>query len=430
MKHVLCLTFIALSASCLAAEYPVADVAAFNAAVAKLAPGDVVVLRAGEWKDADLVFRGNGTIEKPITLRGDGRAKLTGASRLRIAGEHLVIEGVWFSDCTPPKSDIIAFREDSKRLAKHCIVRDCAITQSAALVEKSDRKWLSIYGANNRVERCHFEGKTSAGTLLIVWLPEKAGDPPGHVISGNYFGPRPRLGKNGGEIIRVGDSDTSMQTAGCVVERNLFDRCDGEVECISNKSCGNIYRGNVFLETQGSLTLRHGNGCRVEKNVFLGFGVKSTGGIRVIGEDHTVVDNHLEGLRGDGARAAICVMNGIEKSPLSGYFQVKRAKIERNTIVDCKQSIVIGFADDDVKANLPPTDVTFGGNTVWAGKFTAIELIDPTATVVWKENRVSAEKPGIAPTPGIATDAFDRPPARPRPDLTGFGCSWMRPGAK
>ncbi len=44
MRPVLAALFAFVSASCLAAEYPVADVAGFDAAVAKLGPGDVVAI--------------------------------------------------------------------------------------------------------------------------------------------------------------------------------------------------------------------------------------------------------------------------------------------------------------------------------------------------------------------------------------------------
>lgn len=426
MKPVGGLLIVLLAMPCVAAEIPVADVAAFAPALARARPGDVLSLQPGEWKDADLVFRGAGTADRPITLWGNGQVRFTGKSRLRIAGEHLVVEGLWFDDCTPPKSEIISLREDSKRLAHRCVIRQCAITQSSALVDTGDRKWVSIYGVGHRLENCHFQGKTSGGTLLIVWLPTQPGEPPRHRIANNYFGPRPRLGKNGGEIIRIGDSDTSMQSAECVVEQNLFEKCDGEVECISNKSCGNIYRGNVFIECQGSLTLRHGNGCLVEKNVFLGNGRKSTGGIRVIGEDHRVVGNHLDSLQGDDARAAICLMNAIENSPLNGYFQVKRATIAGNVVVDCKQSIVIGYADEDVTAKLPPIDCVFDGNVVWAGKGKAIDLIDATASLAWKNNRMVAPSLGIAPINGVSTNAMDRPKPPAVPDVKAFGCSWLK----
>jgi poly(beta-D-mannuronate) lyase len=82
------------------------------------------------------------------------------------------------------------------------------------------------------------------------------------------------------------------------VERNLFEECNGETEIISSKSCGNTYRYNTFRKCQGTLTLRHGNRCLVEGNFFFGEGVSSTGGIRVIGEDHRMQNNYLTGLKG------------------------------------------------------------------------------------------------------------------------------------
>ena len=104
----------------------------------------------------------------------------------------------------------------------------------------------------------------------------------------------------------------SMSTAGCTVENNLFYRCNGEVEIISSKSCGNIYRGNVFEECKGTLTLRHGNGCIVEKNIFIGNGVPETGGVRIIGERHTVAGNWFEGLRGTDQRSAVSLVRGMK----------------------------------------------------------------------------------------------------------------------
>jgi len=60
-----------------------------------------------------------------------------------------------------------------------------------------------------------------------------------------------------------------MRNSRAVVESNLFDRCDGELEIISSKSCENVYRHNTFLDCAGMLTLRHGNRCTVEGNFFI-----------------------------------------------------------------------------------------------------------------------------------------------------------------
>ncbi|MDC6636593.1 hypothetical protein OEZ81_27000, partial [Leclercia adecarboxylata] len=80
--------------------------------------------------------------------------------------------------------------------------------------------------------------------------------------------------------MRIGTSHDSQSDSRTVVENNWFEQCDGEVEIVSNKSGGNIYRGNVFQDSRGSLVLRHGHGNRVERNVFLGHGKAHTGGGR------------------------------------------------------------------------------------------------------------------------------------------------------
>lgn len=388
MKALLVLSLFVTSAW--AVEYRVADAAAFSQAMGKLVPGDALVMEAGNWKDADLLFQAKGTAEKPITLKAAqaGVVELTGNSKLGIAGEHLVVEGLWFHNALPEKEDIISFRADSKNPANHCRLVNCAITQDVASKDSQERKWVSLYGESNTVERCHFEGKTSKGTLLVAWL---SGDGAKHRIAQCYFGSRPKLGKNGGEIIRLGDSASSMMSANCVVEGNYFEHCDGEAECISNKSCDNIYRGNVFVECQGTLTLRHGNRCLVEGNFFHGNHRKETGGIRIIGEDHQVKHNYLEAIAGDEIRTAICLMNGIVNSPANGYFQVKKALVEGNAIMDCPHAILIGFADEDVKAPLAPEGVQFRKNTVFSKSASEVKTLDPKTQVEWTDN-LMAEK--------------------------------------
>jgi poly(beta-D-mannuronate) lyase len=145
-----------------------------------------------------------------------------------------------------------------------------------------------------------------------------------------------------------------MYDSKSVIENNVFDRCDGEVEIISIKSGANIVRGNLFLESRGSLTLRHGDGNLVERNVFLGKGVEHTGGIRVINRNQTVRGNYLEGIAGDGFTSALAVMNGVPSSPINRYVQVQNALIENNTIVDSARMTLGVGADSERSA--PPVD--------------------------------------------------------------------------
>jgi poly(beta-D-mannuronate) lyase len=295
-------------------------------------------------------------------------------------------------------SDLIDFRVDSDDLAHHCRMTDCAVIDTSGADDSRESRWVGLYGTGHRVDHCTFQGKSEKGPTFVVWLGEGNGGR--HQIDHNYFGPRERLGKNGGETLRIGDSKTSMLAGDCVVERNLLEKCNGETECISNKSCGNIYRENTFLEVSGSLTLRHGNGCIVERNVFLGNGARGTGGIRIIGEDHIVRGNYLEKLTGDDARSALCFMMGVPNSPPHRYFQVKRARIENNMLVDCEHSILIGLSDDE-HANLAPVETTFVGNQVLSPKHAAIEARCALDGITWTANRFASKSLGIPAVTGI-----------------------------
>lgn len=371
-----------------------------------------------------IIFTGWGTEAAPITLRAakPGQTLLTGRSTLRLAGLHLVVEGLHFKDPDPAIGDLIQFRVDSKKTAQHCRMSGCAVSSTAKSDAAQESRWVGLYGADNVVEHCAFSGKSGKGTTCVVWLGK--GNEGRHRIARNYFGPRERLGQNGGETLRIGDSKTSMQTASCVVEQNLFEKCNGEAECISNKSCGNIYRENTFLEVSGTLTLRHGNGCLVERNIFLGNKAKGTGGIRIIGEDHIVRGNHLKQLSGDDARSAITLMMGIPDSPLHRYFQVKRARIEDNIVEDCDHPILIGL-EDDKKATLAPVETVFENNRILSQEHPAIEARCALDGINWKANILAGPNAGIPLAHGISHGEVQPAPVQPL-TRAEVGPGWYR----
>jgi poly(beta-D-mannuronate) lyase len=385
-------------------------------------PGDNLILKSGEWRDAKIVLRAQGTAAAPITLKAaePGKTAFTGMSLLRIGGEHLIVEGLLFADPHPSVSDLITFRIDSDELARHCRMTNCKVVAADKSDNSRESRWIGLYGSNHRVDHCEFAGKSNKGTTFVVWLGD--GSEGRHKIDHNYFGKRERLGKNGGETIRIGDSKTSMHTAGCLVERNLFEKCNGEAECISNKSCGNTYRENTFLEVSGTLTLRHGNGCLVERNVFLGNGARGTGGIRIIGENHIVRGNYLENLTGDDGRSAISFMMGIPNSPANRYFQVKRALVESNSIVDCEHPLLIGLKDDK-NATLPPVQSTIRNNIILSRNRSIVEARCSLDGITWQENHFLGKALGVPAKDGI--DSNDATPTKLAPiSRKQVGSTW------
>lgn len=346
----------------------VADQAQYKAAVKKAQPGDTIVLAEGEWRDFQIVFTGTGTAAKPIALTAEtkGKVLITGQSNLRIGGKHLLVSGLVFKNGASPTREVISFRRDSKTLATDSRITETVIDGFSKADRRAEDIWVALYGTGNRVDHSHFEGKTNAGVTLAVI--RRAGDPldNGHRIDHNYFGPRPPLGSNGGETIRIGTSEESLSDSHTIVERNIFDRTSGEVEIVSVKSGGNIIRENLVLEAQGAFVLRHGNGNLVERNIFFGKGVPDTGGVRVINRDQIVRDNYFEGLAGSSFKSAITVMNGVPNSVISRYHRVANARIERNSLIDVARITLAAGADAERSA--PPVDSKFERNLIVGAK--------------------------------------------------------------
>jgi len=364
LRRVLALAILIGSVS-EAAHIKVESQEAFRAAVKDLEPGDTVVLANGEWRDFEILFTGEGREGKPITLTAEEKGKvfLTGRSNLRIAGKHLVVSGLVFKDGHSPTNTVIAFRRTKGDYAYHSRITEVVIDNFNNPERYETDFWVMMYGKNNRFDHNHLVGKSNQGVTMAVRLDSEDSRENRHRIDHNYFGPRPVLGSNGGETLRIGTSRYSLTDSLTVVENNYFDRCNGEVEIISSKSGGNEFRGNVFFESRGTLTLRHGNNNVVEQNVFLGNRVDHTGGIRVINKGQTVRNNYLHGLTGHRFGGALVVMNGVPDSPINRYHQVEDAVIENNSIIDSDHIELAAGADEERSA--PPIMTVFRNNLIY-----------------------------------------------------------------
>ena len=326
----------------------------YDSAVKSLKPGDTLFLANGVWKDVELVFEGKGTADSLIVLLAEtpGEVFMEGKSNLSIAGEYLVVKGLVFRNGYTPSGEVISFRKDSKNLAFNSRITECVIDNYNNPDRNAQDSWVMMYGQNNRFDHNHIEGKRNQGVTMAVRLNSEDSQENLHSIDHNYFGPRPILGSNGGETLRVGTSQYSLSNSNTLIENNYFDKCNGETEIISIKSGGNIIRGNVFFESKGSLTLRHGNGNIVERNIFLGNGQPETGGIRVINADHKIENNYMQDLTGDKFRAGITVMNGVPNSSINRYHQVKNVQINNNTFVNVAH-IELAVGSDEERSAIP-----------------------------------------------------------------------------
>lgn len=337
----------------------------YHEATKNLEPGDTIVLANGEWKNFEILFSGTGQKDKPITLTAEEKGKvfITGMSNLRMAGEYLLVSGLVFKDGHTPTSEVISFRRNKEHLANNSRVTEVVIDRFNNPERTESDYWVSMYGKNNRFDHNYLAGKNNNGVTMAVRLNSEASQENRHRIDHNYFGHRPILGSNGGETLRIGTSHYSMSNSFTTVEDNYFDRCDGEVEIISNKSGGNVFRRNVFFESRGTLTLRHGNGNLVEDNVFFGNGVDHTGGIRVINKRQTIRNNYMEGLTGSRFGSAFVIMNGVPDSPINRYHQVENSSILNNTIINA--SHIELAAGSDAERSAVPKTTRFNNNLIY-----------------------------------------------------------------
>ncbi|ACY48275.1 chondroitinase-B domain-containing protein [Rhodothermus marinus] len=357
----------------------------------ELRPGDIVEVEDGVYDTGGgITIEASGTETKPIIIRAKniGLAELTGKTYFTFRkSSYIILEGFKFT------SNVYTA---VKLEACHHI----RITRNIFQLDETGRessKWIvvggyyadpSLLSHHNRIDHNIFRDKQTLGNFITI----DGGDVVSQHdrIDHNYFyniGPR---AENEKEAIRVGWSELSLTDGYTVIEYNLFERCDGDPEIVSIKSSKDTVRYNTFRASQGSLTLRHGNGSVVYGNFFLGEGREGTGGVRVYAKDHKIYNNYFEGLTGSVWDAAITLTNGdTDEGSLSAHWRVQNVLIAHNTLVNNYSNIEIGYARSDNSWKKEPRNVQIINNLVVAGELTNRDLItiytEPT-DFVWAGN--------------------------------------------
>lgn len=423
--------------------------------------GDEVIIANGTYSDQALKFIGIGTDMDPITLRAEtpGGVILNGTSYVQFDGDYLIVEGIlWYNGddhLRKTNSRAVEFRGSVNRHANHCRLTNCAIIDYNYLriddgdddndgdfedyVWEHSKKWIEIFGTNNRVDHCYFYTKRTEASLIVVelrpdseWVdedPARTDETPqyvrvGHRIDHNFFGDiewtRDDRTENN-EAIRIGTSSYSSFNAEVMVENNYFYACNGDAETISNKSQNNIIRNNVLYRCLGGIVMRHGDGALVANNIILGDGQSRSPGIRINGQDHVVVGNYISGVMGTGMRAAITMRNAgsVTGDDLGGgYEQARFNTIAYNTVVESTQPLYIGSSgssDNDFK----PVSNTIVNNLIYAPNASNAVISGLSsnefdqAVTTWGGNIFYARALGMPEVTGVR---FEDPLLELRPD--------------
>ena len=427
-------------------EKIVRSLTAFDEIISNAKPGDKIILANGIWKDVELKFVANGNESNPIYIIAEEKGKVffEGQSNIKMGGSYVHLEGIVFRNGFTPTSSVIAFQKDKSTPCNNCRVTECVIDNYNPSERFDTDYWIEVFGKNNRFDHNYLVGKRNRGVTLAVRLKNDHDRENNHRIDHNYFGYRPILGSNGGETLRIGTSHYSLSNSNTIVEDNYFERCSGELEIISSKSCRNTFINNCFYECQGTLSMRHGNETLVENNYLLGNGQPNTGGIRVINETQTVKNNYLKGLTGYRFKGALVIMNGVPNSPLNRYFQVKDSEMSNNLVVDSDYIQLCAGSDEERSAT--PENTTFKNNIISnKSKNDVFTVYDDISGIAFKNNIISSniELPnfeGKIQTEGIRKAMLELPndkysyqldseivgiqSKRPMPNADNTGVSW------
>jgi len=356
-------------------------------------PGDTLLILSGQYSDINLELKATGTKEMPIVIKAavPGEVIITGKSSLKFAGEWLEFNGFYFKEGSPPAGNsVIEFRLNGEA-ANNCRITNTVVDSFNPSTRDISYSYLLLYGRHNRVDHNSFLNKLNIGVTLIVMLDQERDQQNFHKIDHNYFGHKPVFGSNGAETIRVGTATQSLKSSNTIIEKNYFERCNGEVEIISIKSSDNIIRENTFFESQGVLALRHGDRNIAEFNYFDGNNVRNTGGIRIVNADHIVRNNFFYRLKGERFFSSLAVMNAVPNSLPNRYCHVVNVDITGNAFIDCDH-IQFGVGNDQERT-LAPSDIRFSHNLIINRSLSyAFEAKAPTDGFQFSENRV-----GLAP---------------------------------
>jgi poly(beta-D-mannuronate) lyase len=358
-----------------AATYTVTSFSDLQTRINAAAAGDTIVVANGTYSaDATLSIRCAGTATAPITIAAEtiGGVEIRGSRGISFSSPaaYVTLQGFKLTHAAA-----ISIPSGTRfiRITRNVI--------ELAIPRGSDVSYLNISGDDVEIDRNELRNKSTLGEMLDI-----AGS--GSQVARrlwvhhNYFHDFTSPGGNGAETIRWGLSGLSLSTGDGICEYNLFVRCEGENEMISNKSSGNTYRYNTVLDSPGGeISQRHGDNCRYYGNY-----MRNTQGIRIYGDRHLIFSNYLEnnsvGINmgnGDGDVHAgdaltshdrpddnVVVFNTLINNATQYEMGGRTGGLGATNTTFANNVLVGGTNAISISGTAPYTNPTWAGNLIWA----------------------------------------------------------------
>ncbi|HTB81725.1 MAG TPA: chitobiase/beta-hexosaminidase C-terminal domain-containing protein [Opitutaceae bacterium] len=354
-----------------AATTTVTSISALQTAINGANAGDTIILKNGSYATSSAItINRTGTSAAPIVIKAEtiGGATITGSGPIVFTSP-----AAW---CTV--QGFVLKHSGSLSIptgTSHCRYSRNVIQLS--IPSGSTVSYIQISGDDAEIDYNDLGNKSSLGEMLDI---SGSGSQVARRlwVHHNYFHDFAAQSGNGAETIRWGLSGLSLSTGDGICEYNLFLRCSGENEVISNKSCGNTYRFNTLLDCSngGQISQRHGNSC-----LYYGNYIKNSSGIRIYGDSHQVFSNYLE-----GNDIAINIGNGdgdVESgAALTSHDRPDNCVITFNTLVNNTTQ----YEMNGRSGGLGATHTTFANNIIQGGT-TAVNIASsPYTNPVWSGN--------------------------------------------
>lgn len=275
-------------------------------ALKEVTPGTTVWLESGQYPDVAVELNRSGTLDKRIYIKAKepGKVLFSGKPSIKINASYITLSGIRFVDgnrfdnspyvknkgnLIEKKAPFLVDMQGSNNRLSQCAIDNFDLHHST---------WINVEGSKNRIDHCTFVNKLTHGGVISVSNPPAAGA--FHRFDHNYFS-RPDINSDNAEVVRLATGWSHNINAHMTVEYNMFERCDGEGEVLSDKSSRNTIRLNRFINNQGGLSLRQGTHTHVYGNWFYRQHDKPSAkkprdfGMMIRGTEHLLENNHFEG---------------------------------------------------------------------------------------------------------------------------------------
>lgn len=350
-----------------AESYSVETLVELQSRIEEAVPGDIVTLKNGTYVTTSaLSVTCRGTAEQPITIAAEtvGGVEIGGTHGFNVGApaSHVVISGFKFTHA-------------SGKASIGTGTRHVRFTRNTFRCTGAG-PYLAILGHDVQIDRNDFGDKRTTGAMIAVSGP--AGQVAQRLwIHRNYFHDFGSAGGEPGEMLRFGLSALTLSVGAGVVEYNLFVRCRGENDMVSNRCSGNTYRYNTFADSPtAQFSLRHGNDCVVYGNI-----VRNTEGLRIFGDRHQVFSNVFEGnyIGVNLGNGSVEVADG---GSVGAHDRPDHCVIAFNTFVDNRTHYQMSRRNPNP---LGATHTVFANNILQGGGLAA-KIEGPYTDPVWEGN--------------------------------------------